>query len=94
MGKATIKLHTRFRSAVGKDQIELNLTPECSIKCLLSRLSKEQPKLEPLLKGEFGYKHLMILVNNRHLGPINDKILEKRINASDIVSIMEPSAAG
>jgi len=61
---------------------------------MLKQLEKEYPRLEPLLKGEYGYKHLMILVNNGHVGPINKEVLEKKIGDEDIVSILEPSAAG
>lgn len=94
MGKAIVNLHTRLRGAIGKDQVEIALTSDCTLKCLLSLIEKEYPKLKPLLKGEFGYKHLMILINNKSLGAINEDVLEKRINDHDIVSILEPSAAG
>lgn len=94
LGKATIKLHTRLRKTLGKDQIEINLDPDSDLKSLLGSLSKEYPKLENLLKGEFGYKHLMILINNNHIGAINEEVLKRRINDGDTLSILEPTAAG
>lgn len=94
MGKAAVKLHTRLRRSVGKEQIDVILTRDHSLKRLLVLLSREYPKLEPLLSGEFGFKHLMILINNNHVGPTTEKVLERRVNDGDIVSILEPAAAG
>ena len=94
LGKVTVNLHTRLRSAVGKDHVDLVLSPDCNLGCMLKTLEKEYPKLEPLLKGEFGYRHLMILVNNSHVGPMNKEVLERKVNDEDVVSILEPSAAG
>ena len=94
MSKVSVKLYTQLRSALGKEQIELVLSPDCNLECMLKLLAKEYPKLEPLLKGKFGYKHLMILVNDRHLGPIEKEVLERKINDEDIVSLLEPSAGG
>ena len=94
LSKVTVKLHTRLRSTLGKEKVELVLSPDCNLECMLKLLSKEYPKLGPLLKGEFGYKHLMVLVNNKHLGPIKKEILERRLDDEDVVSLLEPSAAG
>ncbi len=94
LNKVTVKLHTRLRSTVGKEKVELKLSPDCDLECMLKQLGKEYPRLNPLLKGEYGYKHLMILINNSHVGPISKEILEKKIGEEDIVSILEPSAAG
>jgi MoaD family protein len=95
LGKVTVKLHTCLRSAAGRDQVELELPSNPSLEHLLETLSSEYPNLKPLLKNpESGYQHLMILVNNQSLGPINDQALAKKIVDGDIVSILEPCAAG
>lgn len=92
--KVIVKLHTRLRSAVGKDELDLSFTSSPNLVSLLEFLSKEYPKLEPLLKGESGYQHLMILINNSSIGPVIGDALEKKFKEGDIISIFEPSAAG
>ncbi|MGQ9543137.1 MAG: MoaD/ThiS family protein [Candidatus Bathyarchaeia archaeon] len=95
MGKVTVKLHTCLRSAAGRDQVELELPSNPNLEHLLERLYIEYPNLRSLLKNpESGYQHLMILVNNQSLGPINEQALARRIVEGDVVSILEPCAAG
>jgi len=92
--KVTVKLHTCLRSTAGKEEVELQLPAGSSLKGLLEHLGREHPKLEPLLKGESGYQHLMILVNNNNVGPLNDENIEKNVSEGDVVSVLEPCAAG
>ena len=94
MNKAKVKLHTRLRNAVGKDQLDIEMATSPNLGSLLGHLSKEYPKLKPLLEGEFGHKHLMIAINNNHVGLITEEVLKRRINDNDLVTIAEPSAAG
>jgi len=94
LNKVVVKLHTCLRSTAGKEEIELPLTSGSSLESLLERLSREYPKLEPLLKGEAGYLHLMILVNNNNVGPLTKENLQKTVSEGDVVAILEPCAAG